>query len=348
MKCLFTFICFFTFGKVIAQPTNVLFIGNSYTQMNSLHNNYEKIANSKGEIVFTDTLAVGGSSLKGHTLRDNTYQKFKARNWDYVFIQGFSRELSYDSSKIAIETIPYAIQLIDSIKKYNPCVNIFYYMTWGYSEGHKDSILNDNYAAMQDRIEKGYMQLSNATGKYPIAPVGMVWKQVREKYPELNLYATDNAHPSPYGSYVAACTFYTAVYKKSPIDGAFPKTIENTLAINIQKTASDYVLANYTKYNLDTLQIGSSKDLKLDFTLREKWLSISITNHSPIADQYFWDFGDGKTSKKKNPIYYYAKAGKYSVTLFIKKGCNWYELKKTINVSDKIKYANSQQKSGKN
>ncbi len=343
MKNCITFLFCSLFVASFAQYTNVLFIGNSYTHMNNLSKIYQNLANSKGKNVLADTLAVSGSSLQGHTLRENTYKKIKSRSWDYVFIQGYSRELSRDSAVIANQTIPYAQQLIDSLKKYNPCINIYYYMTWGYADGFKDSIPEDTYNLMQERIEKGYLQLSDATGKYPIAPVGMVWKQIRDLYPELNLYATDNAHPSPYGSYAAACTFYTSIYKESSDKGAFPKKVEDTLAINIQKTASDYVLSYYTKYNLDTLQIVSTEDLKLDFTIQEKWLSISINNHSPLGEKYVWEFGDGKTSKKRNPKHYYAKAGKYSVTLFINKGCQWYKAKKTINVSDKVKYSNREQ-----
>lgn len=336
------------FGVATAQPTNVLFVGNSYTHMNNLCKIYQNLANSKGKNVFADTLAVSGSSLQGHSLRENTYKKMKARNWDYVFIQGYSRELSRDSATIAAQTIPYAQQLVDSIKKYNPCIQIYYYMTWGYADGFKDSIPDDSYELMQERIQKGYLQLSDATGKFPVAPVGMVWKQVREKYPELNLYAPDNAHPSPYGSYIAACTFYSAVYKESPIEGAYPKKVEDTFAENIQKTAAEYVLTYYPKYNLDTIQIAAGEDLKLDFILREKWLSVSISNRSPAADNYLWEFGDGKTSTKRNPKHYYSKAGKYNVTLFIKKGCHWYKLKKSIKVSDKIKYANRPQEGSTN
>lgn len=347
MKRWIIFLFCSVFGLANAQPKNILFVGNSYTNMNNLCAIYQKLANSKGKNVFTDTLAVSGSTLQGHTLRENTFKKMKSRNWDYVFIQGYSQELSRDSTTIAVQTIPFAKQLIDSIKKYNPCIHIYYYMTWGYADGFKDSIPDDSYELMQERIEKGYLQLSDATGNFPVAPVGMVWKQVREKYPELNLYLPDNAHPSPYGSYIAACTFYTAMYKESPIDGAFPEKVEDTFAKDIQKTAAEYVLAYYSKYNLDTIQIEAGEDLKLDFTIREKWLSVSIYNNSPNADNYLWEFGDGKISNKRNPKHYYSKASKYRVTLFIKKGCHWYKLEKSIKVSDKIKYANHLQKSGK-
>jgi hypothetical protein len=340
-------LCFF-YVSANTQPANILFVGNSYTQMNNLSKVYQNLANSKGKNIFTDILAVGGSSFKGHVLRDNTYNKFKERSWDYVILQGFSRELSEDSSIIATETIPYAQQLIDSIKKYNPCVNIYYYMTWGYAQGFKDFSSTDTYEMMQERIQKGYLQLSNATGKFPIAPVGIVWKFFKQKYPEVNLYAPDESHPSTYGSYLAACTFYSALYKESSIGGVYPVKMESDIAEKIQNTSSEYVLTYYPKYNLDTIQIPSKVNQKLDFKIIEKWLSIKISGTPPFADQYFWDFGNGKTSEKRNPKYYYATPGSYLVTLHIRKGCNWYTLKKKIKVSNKVKHASRAKKSVQN
>ena len=347
---MFRLVLLFTFIASIAaaQPTNVLFVGNSYTHMNNLFKIYQNLANSKGKNVVADTLAVSGSTLYGHTLRENTFRKFKEKNWDYVFIQGFSRELNKDSLSIATYTVPSAQLLIDSIKKYNPCVNIYYYMTWGYADGVKDSIPDDSYSLMQERIQKGYLQLSKATGGFPIAPVGMVWKEIREKFPTINLYAPDQAHPSQFGSYVAACTFYTCIYKESPIDAFFPKKVEDTEAEEIQKTAAAYVLTYYPKYNLDTIQIPPI-DIKpkLDFKINEKWLSISLENKTVGGSKYYWEFGDGKTSTKRNPKHYYRKSGKYTITLYVKSHCCWYKQKQTIKVSDKIKNGNSPVKPAK-
>lgn len=317
-----------------AQPSNVLFIGNSYTHMNNLYKIYENLSISKGKIVKADTLAVSGSTIMAHTKRPNTYKKIKSKQWDYVFIQGFSRELSYDSVRIANETIPYAQQLIDSIKEYNPCANIYFYMTWGYAEGFSDSIVGDNYTLMQERIQRGYLQLSRATGGYPIAPVGMVWQEIRIRYPEVALYTKDNSHPSFYGSYVAACTFFTSIYKESPLDGIAPKKVEAIHALNIQQTAADFVLKHLSDYNLDTLQIPkNTKRPKMDFLINEKWLSITIVNKSAGGSKCYWDFGDGSYSTKRNPKHYYQKSGNYTVTLSVKSKCNCYEMNKTIRVS---------------
>jgi hypothetical protein len=324
------------------QPVRVLFIGNSYTHMNSLYKIYQNLANSKGKNVKADTLAVSGSTLKGHTERPNTFKKIKSKNWDYVFIQGFSRELSYDANTISQNTVPYARMLIDSIQKYNPCVSIYYYMTWGYADGYKDSIPTDSYLDMQERIQKGYLQLSQETGGFPIAPVGMVWKKVRELHPEMNLYVSDKAHPSILGSYVAACTFFSSIYKESPEMGRYPKKINYIDAQKIQKQAADYTLTYFPLYNLDSLQIPKpSKGPGIKFFLQETWLSVTCSNKTSGGEQYFWDFGDGHTSSMRSPKHYYSKPGKYTVTLYVKSKCNWYTLKKSIKVSDKVKFGNS-------
>ena len=340
---MFKLIIPFIFSVTLAfsQPSNVLFIGNSYTHMNDLYKIYENLSVSKAKPVKADTLAVSGSTLMQHTQRANTYKKIKSRNWDYVFIQGFSRELSYDSIRIEKETIPYAKQLIDSIKTYNPCASIYYYMTWGYANGFRDSIQGDDYFAMQERIYRGYLQLSRATGGFPIAPVGLVWQEIRRRYPEVSLYTSDDAHPTPYGSYVAACTFFTSIYKETPLNGTAPKKIEPIYALNIQQTAADFVLKNYSHFRLDTIQKTSSHKPKVDFSIKEEWLSITLENKSTPGLLYYWDFGDGKTSTKPNPKYYYAKDGKYTVTLSVQSGCNWYKSKKVIKVSKNKKDAKS-------
>lgn len=322
--------------QVAAQPSHVLFIGNSYTHMNGLYRIYQNLAKSKNKNVIGDTLAVSGSRLKGHTLRSNTYKKIRSKQWDYVFIQGYSRELAMDSAVIAENTIPYAQQLIDSIKKYSPCVNIYYYMTWGYEKGHQDSLPNDSYAAMQERIQRGYMQLSRATGAYPIAPVGMVWKSIMEKHPNIDLYANDRAHPSPDGSFAAACTFFTTIYKESPIQGAAPKNVNQTDAINIEKAASDYVLTNYEKYNLDTFNVVRPIDVLSTFIKSSKHnLSVSFRPKLNKAESYYWEFGDGTTSTKRLVQHAYETPGVYQVTLYVKNGCTWLKARKSLLITGK-------------
>ncbi len=337
-KLLISLLLLLSGKQVVSQTENVLFIGNSFTHMNALCKIYQNLANSKGKDVFADTIAVSGSTLKGHTERENTYKKMKARSWDYVFIQAMSRELSYDSLTIATETIPYAKILIDSVKQHNPCARIYFYMTWGYKNGTSDTTDYNSFIDMANRIENGYLQMSQACGGYPVVPVGMVWKEVREKYPDLNLYEPDLFHPNPYGSYVAACSFFSSIYKESPFGGVFPKKVDAENASVIQKTAWQVVRNSIQKYNLDTVQLKpATKIPKMDFEVTSKWQSITVTNKSLKGLPVKWDFGDGNTSTSNSKKHYYKNPGKYTVTMSVKYECQWYSMKKIVTVSNKAK-----------
>jgi hypothetical protein len=46
--------------------------------------------------------------------------------------------------------------------------------------------------------------------------VGIAWQQALAADFKFSLYAPDGSHPSPEGSYLAACVFYATLLGKSP------------------------------------------------------------------------------------------------------------------------------------
>ena len=54
------------------------------------------------------------------------------------------------------------------------------------------------------------------------------------------------------------------------------------------------------------------------FSFAQNELKVTFTNSSKNARSYVWTFGDGATSKEKNPVHTYAKAGTYNVQLTAK------------------------------
>ena len=44
-----------------------------------------------------------------------------------------------------------------------------------------------------------------------MCPVGIARQNVMMLRPDINLYAGDGSHPSPEGTYLAACTFFTVL-----------------------------------------------------------------------------------------------------------------------------------------
>src|SRR5690606_37089613 len=229
------------------QVMNILFVGNSYTHMNKMPELVGKMALSKGYKVNVEMNAKSSHTFKMHSERPELFEHIKQKKWDYVVIQGFSRELSYDPSYIDTASIPYFNKIIDSIYANNPCTNVLLYMTWGYKEGFKDRPEIDSYEKMADSIRRGYQYLSQIYD-LPIVPVGDVHREIRKKT-NINLYEEDMQHPTFSASYMVASTFYSAIFKTSPLN-AYSKNLDKESATKIQSIAYDYVSKNLEQYKL--------------------------------------------------------------------------------------------------
>lgn len=61
---------------------------------------------------------------------------------------------------------------------------------------------------------------------------------ILKQHPEIGLFANDHHHPSPAGTYLAACAFYTVTYGRSP--EGLPSTVKDLKAADtgvLQKQA---------------------------------------------------------------------------------------------------------------
>lgn len=316
MKRLFKVILAFLFSSSsMAQDEqsdelNILFIGNSYTHMYEMPFIFDKIARSKGKPVHVEMNTRSSATFNIHTTRTDMFEAINSRKWDYVVLQGFSRELSHPRETIDSASMPYFTQIVDSIKANHSLTNLLLYNTWGYRDGYQHREETDTYEKMSEMIVDGYKYLSE-TFDIPIVPVGQVWRKLREKHPDINLYDKDLAHPSKKGSYLAASTFFAALFKESPL-GAKTSTIRNKFATVIQQMAGDYVLANFDKYRLN------QDFFKLNWSVTESGAYfLKGESNFESATKLTWNFGDGNTSSENYVEYNYKEAGDYNVVLTV-------------------------------
>lgn len=292
----------------------ILFIGNSYTHMNNMPKIFDKICKAKGKSVIVEMNTRAGASFAVHTARADMYEKINSRKWDYVILQGYSREFIEEPTYLDTASIPRMVQIMDTIKANNPCTQILLYQTWGYKDGYLERSATDSYDKMTDKIGFGYRYVSEIFS-LPISPVGYVWQELRRNVPDINLYDADNAHPNKNGSYLAACTFYTAIFRESP-EGAMTSTIGAREAKEIQKQAANFVLPRLTQFKLDinfhTVTVPKSSDGKFLLSCKSNYIN---------AKSILWEFGDGSKSTEKNVTYQYKKHGTYRVKLTITEEC---------------------------
>ena len=89
-----------------------------------------------------------------------------------------------------------------------------FFLTWAHRDGwpHNGML---GYSSMQAAVDDGYLAVA-AEQQSAIAPVGNAWMSVLEQAPSKPLWQTDGVHPTPEGTYLAACVFYATVFARSP------------------------------------------------------------------------------------------------------------------------------------
>jgi len=293
---------------------NVLFLGNSYTAANNLPNLIQQVATSTGNTFNYDSNTPGGHRLKGHATNATSIGKIQAGNWDYVVLQDQSQFPSFPDAQVATEVYPYATQLSNLIKQYNPCAKPAFYMTWGRENGDAANCGGwppvCTYEGMDNLLRQRYQIMANDNNGIA-SPVGAVWRYLRTNHPTLDLYSGDGSHPSLTGSYTGAITFYCTLFRKDPTLVAFNSSLSNTDATIIKNAVKLVVFDDFTVWNIDKY------DPIATFNSSNTNETFTFTNTSQNAISYAWDFGDSNTSTDENPIHSYTAIGDFTVTLTI-------------------------------
>jgi PKD repeat protein len=246
-------------------------------------------------------------------------------------LQEQSQLPSFPDNQVETDLFPYAHILDSIINVYNTCGETVFYMTWGRKNGDAtncpvwppvctyegmDSLLNLRYRMMAD------------SNHAILSPVGAVWHYVRQHFPAIELYQSDESHPSVAGTYLAACTFYTTMYRKDPSHIQFYSTVSKPEALNIQSAVKLIVFDSLMNWHIGEYDFPHAH---YNFALTSS-NQITFANTSANANSYSWDFGDGSNSTLTNPVHQYLNSGSYNVRLI---AANCYKIDtliQTVNV----------------
>jgi hypothetical protein len=191
--------------------TRILFLGNSYTYRNNLPEIIAKLAEAgeQGKVIYR-MITPDGWRLKDHWVKGEAREALRGEQWDYVVLQDQSTLGIYyifeGRDRLSTDSIfrPYAYEWAREIHECG-AIPVFY-LTWVREWAPEDQpILNNAY---MDAAERTHSVL---------APVGIAWEHLRRSGSDVELYDEDGSHPSPAGSYLAGCTFYSTVFGESPI-----------------------------------------------------------------------------------------------------------------------------------
>lgn len=193
------------------RATRVLFIGNSYTYYNNLPRVLEALAASASPPVRLETRAVtlGGARLQTHWEGGAALEALREGGWDYVVLQ---------------EQSTLGGLLVDGRPEVNDPERFFFpYARRFHAEARQrgaKTVLSLTWSRRQvpeaqARLDHAFLSLGREVGA-AVAPMGPAWLTVREQHPDVSLYREDGSHPTPAGTYLAACTLYATLFGRSP------------------------------------------------------------------------------------------------------------------------------------
>lgn len=260
--------------ELSAKSLTVLFLGNSHTYFNDLPGLVRQLAEAGGDTLLVQSSTPGGCTLgyppNAHLVNELSLDLIASGGWDYIVLQEQSQ----------IPVIPYirdnymypGATTLDSLNHAaTPCCLTTFFMTWGWRDGGQHTIGGysspdfPDYHEMQDSVRTAYLHIAGLLNA-PVAPAGVAWQNaIREGYP-LSLFNADGYHPSPSGSYLAACVFYAALFQESPLGLPFFGDIAEENASWLQAVGDSTVFLHMAEWNIDSFMPQSSFEFNLNWS----------------------------------------------------------------------------------
>lgn len=179
---------------------NVLFIGNSFTARNDLPGLIEGLAAARGKRLRHRLISAGGASLRTHWNAGEALAAIRAGSYDAVVLQ--------EQSTLPVKN---AARMYENVRLFDEAIRAagaqtVLYMTWA----------RRNAPDAQQAITDAYLGIGRELGA-AIVPVGLAWQAVLRDHNKPVLHDRDQSHPTPAGSYLAACAFLAVLFGESPV-----------------------------------------------------------------------------------------------------------------------------------
>lgn len=260
-------------GNQAPDTLRLLSIGNSFSE-DAVEQNLHEIAAADGKVLIIGNMYIGGCSLEKHwaNARKNApayrYRKIAADGtmtqtdgkrlssaladepWDVVtFQQQSGRSGQPDTYE------PYMANLVKYTRKRTPKdVRLMMHQTWAYPANSTNkgfARYNNDQALMYRSVTSAYKEVADRYGM-GFVPVGTAIQNSRGTFTRDN-YTRDGFHLSLwYGRYIAACTFYEALFGVNVEGNSYmPPHLEQERVVNAQRCAH---AANVQPYSVSKIE----------------------------------------------------------------------------------------------
>jgi hypothetical protein len=181
-------------------PRKALFVGNSFTARNDLPGLIAKLAAARGKALEHRLISAGGASLRQHWNAGEAQKAIRSGQYDCVVLQEQSTLPVKNAGRMHEN-----IRLFDGAVKAAGGTTVLY-MTWARRDAPES----------QRAIADAYAGVGGELGA-TVVPVGLAWQRFLRRHDRPALHDRDQSHPTPAGSYLAACVFLAVLFRESPV-----------------------------------------------------------------------------------------------------------------------------------
>lgn len=217
----------FVDGKPEKWGIKVLFIGNSFTRYSNIPGIFGELAKGAGKNVTVESVTNGSWTLSKFADKTDEYgAKVHAKltasdDYDAIILQDQStRPLANKTGFVS------GIRaMADKINSTQKSCRIYLYATWGFEEYASKN--NMTIPQMEAKIRAEYASAAKEIGA-TVCNVGKAFTDVYTENEDINLYYTDNKHPSYNGAFLSACVHVSTILGIDPRTSSFKGSSEIT------------------------------------------------------------------------------------------------------------------------
>jgi len=227
------------------RPESIRWVGNSFFYYNnSMHGHFGQLASSLNEkpALRSTSVTISGSGLDWHDMeslvRPNGLGRYSfigdneirfnppGRQYDTVVMMDCSQCPVHPQLQQAFhETVRKDAEIL---RKHG--IRPVLFMSWAYKDKPE----------MTQPLADQYTRAGNDNDALVI-PAGLAFAKAIARKPDLELYQPDKRHPSLAGTYLATCTVYATLLRKSPVGAKYTAGLSPEAAALLQQTAWDTV-----------------------------------------------------------------------------------------------------------
>lgn len=300
MKVYLIAISLFWGATISGQTTlRVFFAGNEMTQSFNIPSLIEQVADSKGDSLYWQSNTEIGYTLADHVTSTQTLGYIEMEQWDVVVFQEHGQLPALSNEVFNDDVAPNALDLCQFARNAIPCVKPAFFLPWGQKNGDLDNCGTYDwlcsYSGMQDSLTSRTIQLGLSNDAWVI-PVGEAWRNALDFGDgSINLYGEQLYISTIHGSYLAACTFYRAMYGSLSYGAWHPDEITDTEAEFLQNIADGTVGIDEELWNLEPVVwadlLFNQGDIFTTITLDASQVVDSVIVDNGQYEQT-WEVGD--------------------------------------------------------